>query len=192
MSGTIGIYFGTDSGSTRLVGKKIAKALAARLGDDRVSKPRNVNRTEPDEMLAHQALILGTPSYGEGVLPGKASRNTSESWLEFLPLAETLEFNGMPVALYGLGDQEQYPDHFVDAMRDLHDFFTARGASVVGSWPTAGYDFTASRATVDDRFVGLALDQHLQQLLTEERIEAWLDLVVAQFATQPGEPGKLI
>lgn len=31
---------------------------------------------------------------------------------------------------------------------------------------------------VDGRFVGLALDQHLQHLLTDARIDAWLDQVL--------------
>ena len=58
----IGIFFGTDTGTTRLMAKKIAKQL----GDDIASKPLNVNRIEADDMLQYDALILGTPSYGEG------------------------------------------------------------------------------------------------------------------------------
>lgn len=174
----IGIFFGTDSGTTRLIAKKIARALTRRLGDAAVAKPLNVNRAGADDLLRYPALILGTPTYGEGVLPGKASRNSAESWLEFLPTLEGADFTGIRIALYGLGDQEQYPGHFLDAMGDLHQFFTAAGAELVGSCTTDGYEFTASRAVVDGRFLGLALDQHLQERLTEPRIETWLDEVV--------------
>ncbi len=174
----IGIYFGTDSGTTRLIAKKIARALQRRVGEATVARPLNVNRTDVEAFRSHPALILGTPTYGEGLLPGKASRNSTESWLEFLPRIEAADFTGTRIALYGLGDQEQYPGHFLDAMGTLHQFFTAAGAELVGGCSTAGYQFTASKAVVDDHFLGLALDQHLQERLTESRIETWLDEVV--------------
>lgn len=49
------------------------------------------------------------------------------------------------------------------------------GAQLVGSIDTSGFEFKRSRAVIDGRFVGLALDQHLQSLLTDARIDAWLD-----------------
>lgn len=174
----IGIFFGTDSGTTRLIAKKIMRNLKQRLGDDCVASPLNVNRITPDDLLAFDALILGTPTYGEGVLPGLDSKNTAESWLEFLPQLQEVDFSGKRIALYGLGDQELYPGHFLDAMMDLYEFFNSAGAELVGSASTEGFEFTHSRAVVNERFIGLALDQHLQHLLTDQRIDEWLDEVV--------------
>lgn len=174
----IGIFFGTDSGTTRLIAKKIARILNKRVGERTVGKPLNVNRASADDLLACSALILGTPTYGKGALPGKASKNSEESWLEFLPRLAGNDFSGIRVALFGLGDQESYPDHFLNAMMDLHDFFSAAGAEIVGGSPTAGFEFNSSRAVVGDRFIGLALDQHLQHLLTDQRIDDWLDEIV--------------
>jgi flavodoxin I len=182
----IGIFFGTDSGTTRLIGKKIAKRLKARVGDQGIRKPLNVNRATPDDLLSCSALILGTPTYGEGLLPGKASDNTEESWLEFLPQLKGCDFSGRRVALYGLGDQERYPKHFLSAMMDLYEFFRDAGAELVGGSETAGFEFTRSRAVLDGRFVGLALDQHLQGLLTDQRIENWLDEVVPLLMSEAG------
>lgn len=177
----IGIFFGTDSGTTRLIAKKIARALKKRLGDDSVAKPININRVSVSDLLAYDNLILGTPTYGEGVLPGKASRNNEASWLEFLPQLQGADFNGKHIALYGLGDQEEYPDHFLSAMRDLYDVFSDAGAELIGSSSVTGFEFNSSRAVIDGRFIGLALDQHLQHLLTDQRIEDWLDDVLPQF-----------
>ena len=56
---------------------------------------------------------------------------------------------------------------------------------MLGAWPTAGYEFAHSRAVVDGRFVGLALDQHLQHLQTDARIESWLDLIVPSLGLAP-------
>ena len=178
----IGIFFGTDSGTTRLIAKKIARNLKGRVGDQLVGKPLNVNRASAEDLLQCSALILGTPTYGEGLLPGKESKNSEESWLEFLPKLAGRDFSGRPVALFGLGDQEQYPDHFLSAMMDLYAFFTDAGASLVGSSPVEGFEFNSSRAVLDGRFVGLALDQHLQHLLTDDRIDSWLDEVAPLLA----------
>ncbi|MEA3274153.1 MAG: hypothetical protein U9Q81_02420 [Pseudomonadota bacterium] len=54
-------------------------------------------------------------------------------------------------------------------------FFIATGVEIFGDWGTDGYEFKRSQAVVNGRFVGLALDQHLQHLLTDQRIDAWLD-----------------
>jgi flavodoxin I len=176
----IGIFFGTDSGTTRLIAKKIARNIKSRLGEQATSKPVNVNRIDEDQLLTYQALILGTPTYGEGVLPGKKNGTQESSWSEFLPLLEAKKFNGIRIALYGLGDQETYPNHFADALMDLYKFFTTRGAIIVGGCDTEGYAFHHSKAVLNGRFVGLVLDQHLQHLLTDQRIDQWLDDTLPQ------------
>jgi flavodoxin I len=175
----IGIFFGTDSGTTRLIAKKIARSLNSRLGEHTAAKPVNVNRIEPDQLSVYQALILGTPTYGEGVLPGKINGTEESSWAEFLPQLAGRDFSGIRVALFGTGDQETYPTHFADALRPLYDFFCASGARIVGDCSTDGYAFKKSQAVIDGRFVGLVIDQHLQHLLTDRRIETWLDEVAA-------------
>jgi flavodoxin I len=174
----IGIFFGTDSGTTRLIAKKIARAIKAKSDVDVVDKPVNVNRIDVAQLLAYDALILGTPTYGDGLLPGKKNGTDEESWSEFLLQLNDKDFSGVRVALYGLGDQEGYPAHFLDGMGHLFDFFTQKGATLVGGCEVEGYDFKQSKAVRGGRFIGLALDQHLQHLLTEQRIDTWLDEVL--------------
>jgi flavodoxin I len=190
----IGIYFGTESGTTRLIAKRIAKALTQRLGEGVVAKPQNVNRIEPQGLCAHEALILGTPTYGDGALPGVANGTKEASWAEFLPRLAGLDLKGVRVAVYGLGDQESYPKHFLDAMADLHDAFAALGAEMLGAWPVEGYAFKKSRAVRDGHFVGLALDQHLQHLLSDRRIGAWLDDLAPRLLAEraPAESAPIV
>ena len=187
----IGIFFGTDSGTTRLIAKKIGRALNARLGAHTAAKPVNVNRIEPDQLLGYQALILGTPTYGDGVLPGKINDTEESSWAEFLPQLSEKDFSGIRIALYGLGDQETYPNHFVDALGELHGFFQSKGAQMVGGCDVDSYEFKHSKAVADGRFVGLVIDQHLQHLLTEERIETWLDEVIPQLLADVEIPAEV-
>ena len=170
--GKIGIFFGSDTGNTR----KVAKTIHKKLGDD-ADAPVNVQKASVDDLLKYDALILGTPTLGEGELPGIASGAGAESWAEFLPKLKGADFTGKTVALFGLGDQEGYSHEFVDALIFIYDQVIECGATVVGSWPTDGYSFEASKAVVDGDFVGLVIDQDNQKDSTEERIDEWLDLV---------------
>jgi flavodoxin I len=169
----IGIFFGTDSGTTRLVAKKIARALGPELAD----KPLNVNRITLDDLLRYDVLILGTPSYGEGLLPGKATGVKDGSWQEFLPQLEQADLSGKLIAVYGLGDQDKYPQRFADALINLYTPLKNCGATLIGERSTEGYSFEQSQSVVDDKFVGLVIDHVYQGLLTDARIASWLDQI---------------
>lgn len=172
---TIGIFFGTDTGRTRLVAKQIAKKIGPA-----AAAPVNIGRTTLADFLAHDALILGSPTLGDGELPGESTGLSQPSWEEFLPQLAEADLSGKVVAIFGLGDQKKYPDEFVDAIGILHDAVVARGARTVGDWPTEGYDFAASKAVDGERFLGLAIDQHHQGMLTEGRIDAWLAQILPE------------
>jgi flavodoxin I len=168
----IGIFFGTDTGRTRLLAKQIAKKLG-----EAADAPVNIGRTTVADFLAYEALILGSPTLGEGELPGESTGLSQPSWEEFLPQLAEADLSGKTIAIFGLGDQKKYANEFVDAIGLIHDALLARGARLVGRWPTAGYEFTASQAVNGDEFLGLAIDQHHQGLLTEERIDTWLNQI---------------
>jgi flavodoxin I len=163
----VGIFFGTDTGNTR----KVAKTIAKQLG---VEKPENIKNASVADLLAFDTLILGSPTYGDGELPGLAAGTSTESWEEFLPNLAGSDFSGKTIALYGLGDQAGYPDNFVDAIGILYDAFADVGASFVGFSSTEGYEFNSSKAVIDGQFVGLVLDEDNQKELSEERLAAWL------------------
>lgn len=174
---SIGIFFGSDGGATR----KIAKTIHQQLGD-LAAAPVNVNKASGADLAAFDCLILGTPTLGEGQLPGLGAGCANESWEEFMPQLEGLDLSGKKVALYGLGDQVSYPNCFVDALGALYDAVSACGAEMVVSWPADGYDFSQSAALLDDgSFVGLVLDQDNQRDQTEARLGAWLPQVKAAF-----------
>ncbi|PPC90801.1 MAG: flavodoxin [Methylobacter sp.] len=170
----IGIFFGTDTGSTRLVAKKIHSLL----GDELADKPKNINRCQPAELLAYDALILGTPSYGVGDLPGLSAGCQEASWAEFVPYLDNLDFRGKKIALFGLGHQERYASRFASSLIRLYHVFYATGADIVGRWSTEGYQFEHSDSIIDGKFVGLVLDQRGQPHLTEERVKTWLTQVM--------------
>jgi flavodoxin I len=169
----IGIFFGTEGGTTQWVAGKIFE----KLGGDLAARPQNVNRASPAELLRYDALVLGVPSYGAGAVPGRAVGCAEASWAEFLPRLQGADFNGKRVALYGLGDQGRYQDQFAGSLIHLYRFFYGEGADLVGRWSTEGYQFASSPAVLDSKFVGLVIDQQQQPALTDARIEAWVALI---------------
>lgn len=173
----IGIFFGSNTGKTR----KVSKMIKKRFDDDTMADPVNVNRTSAADVAQYQYLIFGTPTLGDGLLPGLSADCESESWEEFLPTLADVDFTGKTVAIFGLGDQVGYAHEFVDAMLELYNFLKERGATIVGAWSTEGYEFDHSEAVVDGKFVGLALDLDNQSALTEQRLDAWLKSIAPAF-----------
>lgn len=152
------IIYGSDSGMTENVASAMARQLGGRAIDILVATTADFENAD--------LLILGTPTYGDGALQG--------AWEERLDLLRAADLSGKRVALFGLGDQSSYPDTFVDAMSELHDVVSERGAMVVGATATDGYEFAGSRAIRDGKFVGLVLDDNNQAGKTDRRIAAWL------------------
>ena len=130
-------------------------------------------------MLRYDVLILGTPSYGEGLLPGKSTGVKDGSWEEFIPALENADVSGKLIALYGLGDQDKYPQRFADALINLYTPLKKQGASIIGAWSTDGYSFEQSRSVLDGKFVGLVIDHAFQGMLTDQRISDWLEQIKA-------------
>jgi len=173
----IGIFFGSSTGNTR----RIARSIKKRFDDATMAEALNVNKATPALFAGYDFLILGTSTLGDGALPGLETDCQNESWAEFLPRISDLDFSGKTIALFGLGDQEKYGEHFLDGMGTLYRFFSERGARIVGRWPSEGYLFDASTALIDGDFVGLALDQDNQKLLTDDRLATWLRLIAGDF-----------
>lgn len=108
----------------------------------------------------------------------KASKNNL--WFDFFAKFDAATMKDKPVAIFGLGDQILYPDHFVDGMKIIKDEFDKCGAKLVGRWPAEGYEFTGSDSVENNIFLGLALDHDHQYELTDQRIEKWVKQLIAE------------
>ena len=103
-----GIFFGTDTGNTR----RIAKVIATLLGAGVAAKPVNIRTAGVEDLLQYDMLILGTPTYGEGELPGLATGNPTESWAEFLPKLAGHDFSGKNRRHLRLGQSKRLSRRF--------------------------------------------------------------------------------
>jgi flavodoxin I len=91
-----------------------------------------------------------------------------------VPALEDLNLKGKKIAIYGLGNQVEYPENFGDAVGILGELVQERGAKLVGFTSAEGYTYESSRALVGEQFMGLLLDQETQPRLSKERIEKWV------------------
>ncbi|WP_417552186.1 flavodoxin FldB [Marinomonas fungiae] len=173
MSNTIGLFYGTDTSNTEMVGQKIQQQFAE-LGI--TVELHDVKDTDIETMLNYDFLILGIPTWDFGGI--------QSDWEDIGDALSALDLSGKTVALYGLGDQFGYGDFFVDAMGWLHEKLLNTGATFVGQWSTEGYDFEASRAANADKseFIGLAIDEDQQFDLTDQRVEQWVIQLYAEQA----------
>lgn len=123
-------------------------------------------------------FIFGCATIGAEVWQEARANNL---WNEFFLKTERKSFIGKKFALFGLGDQVLYPDHFVDSLGYLKEEIEKRRGQLVGFWPTDGYNFTASEGAADGKFFGLALDEDQQDDLSSERIARWVPQIMKEF-----------
>ena len=168
----VGFYYGSTTGITELVAEKIESF--AKLTDVFLQPINISDLRDPHDLLKHDRLILGIPTWNVGQL--------QDDWLILFPKLDELDFSGKQVALFGVGDQAGYPDNFLDALGVLGKKLEERGAKLVGFWPTEGYDFTASKAQVGGQFMGLGIDEYNQEELTDSRVASWLGRVQREFS----------
>lgn len=168
MSQTIAVFYGSSTGNTEMAANKIAEELGGLL-----THIGDVSRSRPEELAQYDILLLGVSTWNIG--------DMQDDWYDFLGKLGDLDLTGKKVGLFAMGDSYGYPYNFLDAMGELWEAIAARGAQLVGVWPTAGYHFDESRAMHDDEhFVGLGLDEDNESQLTEERIRAWLVQVLQE------------
>jgi len=160
----IGLFYATESGTT----KKVAKLIAKEFGEGEVTL-HDVAKASADDLGKYEAIILGMPTMGMGELP--------EVLDTFLPNLDEVDWGSKRVALFGLGNQEDYPDEFVDAIGIMYKKFKKKGVIPVGTWPTDGYTFTKSKAVINGAFAGLVIDHDNQEDLTPQRVKDWVGTV---------------
>jgi flavodoxin I len=158
---SIGVYYGSSSGNTEEAAESIAQALGGG------TSATNITDTTEDEILENDVIIFGVSTWGTGDL--------QDDFEDFMPTLEGMDFSGKKVALVGLGDQENYPDTFVDAMGIVGKACRDAGATLIASTATDGYTFDSSEAVENGRFMGLVLDEDNQSEKTQDRISAWVE-----------------
>ncbi|MFA8299631.1 MAG: flavodoxin [Hyphomicrobiales bacterium] len=163
---TIGIFYGSTTGNTEGVAEKIKNQF----GDN--AEVINVADADRSQLESYKYLVLGASTWGIGDL-----QDDMDAFLDTLGEAN---LEGKKVALFGLGDADGYPDSFVDGIKNIFDAVESK-SKVVGQVAADGYTYDASEAVVDDKFVGLPIDEDNESNLTDKRISDWVEGLKAEF-----------
>jgi flavodoxin I len=164
----IGLFYASSTGNTEDAAKLIKEKMSAFNLD-----LKNISDCVDNAMKEYDLLIFGVSTWGEGDL--------QDDWEDYIENLNEENLLNKTVAIFGLGDQEEYCDNFLDAMGTIYDRVIESGARVVGSWPTDGYDFRESTALRNGEFVGLGLDEDNQDELSDTRISKWIELITPYF-----------
>lgn len=165
----IGLFYSFNSKKTAKIAGIIHNAFS---GDD--VQMINVDEVKKEYFLEFDNMIIGVSTWFDGELPNY--------WDELLPSLEEIDFSHKRIAVFGLGDQKEYPENFCDAIGILAVFFEEKGALIVGKIPLEGYTFEGSKAAINGQFIGLPLDQENQARLTNGRIEHWVGNLKTEFS----------
>ena len=164
-----GIFYSFNSTKTAKAAEKIIEAFAPDIN----VVPVNAEVLTEELFLSFTNIILGVPTWFDGELPNY--------WDEFVPALEDLNLSGKTIAIYGLGNQVEYPENFGDAVGILGELVQERGAKLVGYTSIEGYSFESSKAVIGNKFMGLILDQENQPRLTKDRISNWVNGLKSDF-----------
>ena len=161
----IAIIYGSSMGNT----ENAAKDIASKLGIEEVL---NISEIDAEKINSYDKLICGTSTWGSGDL--------QDDWDGFD--FSSLNLNDKTVAVFGMGDSQSYSDTYCSGMGKLAQNLKNAGANLVGEVSTDGYQFEASEAVVDGKFVGLALDNDNFEDLTDIRITSWIEQIQPYFS----------
>lgn len=154
----IAIFYGSSTGNAESAAKQIAKLLNADIFD--------VADNPVKELQNYENLIFGTSTWGIGDL--------QDDWDSFLPELKNIDLSGKVCAIFGLGDCDSYADSFVNGIGTIYRAIENKGCKIVGFVGTSGYDYEASTAEVNGKFIGLPLDEDNEDNLTNERVNKWV------------------
>ena len=163
----IAVVYGSTTGNTEAAAEKIKEELG---GADLI----NVSGCNKKILESYDLLVLGTSTWGIG--------DIQDDWAGVLDVLASAKLSGKKVAIFGLGDQQSYPDSFVDGIGDLYEKAKSAGAEIVGFRSVEGYSFSSEKPVVDGKFAGLPLDEDNEPGKTPERIREW----VAQIKQEAG------
>ena len=176
--GKIALFYGSSTCYTEIAAEKIA----AFFNDQQNSQQSdqhvdlyNIADTAIDIAEQYEHIILGIPTWDYGEL--------QEDWEDIWDSIDAVNWIGKTVAIYGLGDQEGYPEWFQDALGYLWTKIDSLGATTIGKTSAAGYRFSASKALSPDgkHFLGLALDEDSEFERSEQRIIDWCQQIMEEF-----------
>ena len=163
-----GIFYSFSSGKTQSVAERIIREFGENI------EINDIEEIKGSKFFEYDLILIGVSTWFGGGLP--------DAWEDFLPEFKKADFRNKSVAIFGLGNQQGYPENFGDAISVIVDLLEPKGARIIGFTSTEGYDFEASKSIRNNKFMGLMIDEETQPELTSGRIKNWVKQVKEEYA----------
>lgn len=158
---SIGIFYGSSTGTTSDLAQKIASAL----GIDSANV-MDVANADAAAAAKYDVLLLGSSTWGLGDL--------QDDWESFLPKLKGENLSGKKVGLFGCGDASSYSDTFCAALGTIKAELANTGCTFIGAYPAEGYNYDETTAEENGQLIGLCVDDANESDQTEARMERWI------------------
>ena len=158
---SIGIFYGSSTGTTSDLAQKIASAL----GVDSANV-MDVANADAAAAAKYDVLLLGSSTWGLGDL--------QDDWESFLPKLKGENLSGKKVGLFGCGDASSYSDTFCAALGTIKAELANTGCTFIGAYPAEGYSYDETTAEENGQLIGLCVDDANESDQTEARMERWI------------------
>tara|TARA_B100000963_G_scaffold341342_1_gene340914 strand:+ start:2232 stop:2738 length:507 start_codon:yes stop_codon:yes gene_type:complete len=159
MTQRIGLMYG----STTMNSERVAELIWNKMQETELHDIQD--GVEVLEQYEH--IILVAPTWDYGAL--------QEHYIEHWDNLQNVNWTNKSVALVGLGDQVGYGELYQDALAEIYNVLEPLGAKFVGFTSTQGHNYKKSKAVIDNKFIGLAIDEDCQRDMTENRLNSWIE-----------------
>lgn len=164
----IGVFYGSTTGTTEQVAKEIAADMGVKNKDI-----YDVRNTAPSTLGDYDVILIGSSTWGDGEI--------QDDMQDFIDGVGVMNLTGKYVGVFGCGD-DTMSETFCNAVGKIYDAMKNTGATMIGGFNAAGYEFDHSDAEVDGRAVGLLIDNVNHDDLSPEKIKEWTDEIKKQIA----------
>lgn len=163
----IAILFGTTGGNTENVANQLKEKLNGQVD------VYDVADLSVADIEDYDYYVTATSTDGMGEL--------QEDWDAFLPEFSGMNLTDKKVAILALGDSASFGASFAGSMRVIYDEIQDE-TTVVGAVADEGYTYDDSEGVIDGQWVGLPIDEENESDQTEERLDAWAEVLNKEFA----------
>lgn len=158
----IGVFYSSETGKSEFTAQLIKDYLKDSCEVYKLDK--NV-----DKIINFNKIIFIIPTYGCGI--------PHEDWLINIDKLNKLDFSNKTIGLIGRGNQQFFPNTFVDGMKPIYDIIIKNNGLVKGFVPIENYRFNQSKSIINNCFIGLPLDEMFMFNEIKEKLSQWINLL---------------
>lgn len=172
MSNSIAIFYGSTTGNTEFIAKKLHKQL-----NTKNTLCKNVKNLSQEELKAFDLLILGCSTWGPGLM-----QDDMKSFLD--KYAGGIIKESKHIAFFALGDQTIYPESFAESLDKMASIFHNAKPKHIGIIKSENYFYADKLKAKHTTFQGLAIDEDNESNLSDKRIEKWIKQLKAENSSE--------